>query len=130
MPMSFEIKPQEIWFRTSGDVDYAEGIAVLEQGLHEAQQATPSRRWPVVFDIRDSEENRSANELRGIAQFVAAHDGILTGRCAVLTSDALHYGLGRMFEVFSEDLGIEVQVFRDLDSLRAWLDADPSGARD
>jgi len=75
MPMSFDLQEGALWFRTWDDVVYDEGIAVLERGLEAALQASAQRRWPVVFDIRESRENRSADELRGIAEFVAAHDG-------------------------------------------------------
>jgi hypothetical protein len=124
MPMSFDLQEGALWFRTWDDVVYDEGIAVLERGLEAALQASAQRRWPVVFDIRESRENRSADELRGIAEFVAAHDGVLSGHCAVLASDALHFGLGRMFEAFSQEHGIDVRVFREPEALVAWLEVE------
>ena len=77
--------------------------------------------FDIIFDIRQSTENRSANELRGIAEFIAGYADILTGRMAVVADDALRFALGRIFEVFAEHLGQKPRVFGDYEAAVTWF---------
>lgn len=121
MPISYEIRPEAIWFRTVGDVDYQKGIAVLEAAVEAARRRGEDRRWPVVFDILDSEERRSADELRGVAHFVASHGDVLAPHCAVIAGDDFHFGLARMFESLADGHDVRVTVLRRLDDVPEWL---------
>ncbi len=126
MALDYEIRDDVLWFVTRGDVDYPGGIDTLSEAIAEVARRDSERRWDVVFDIRESTERRSARELRGIADFIAGHDAVLSGRCAIVAGDAFHYGLGRMFAAFSESHGISVEVVRDIDEVEAWLASRPA----
>lgn len=123
MPIRFQLRDDVLSFVTVGDVDYEAGLGVLEQGIEEARRAVADRRWDVVFDIRESAENRSKDELVGVAAFVASHPDVLSGRCAVVASDPFHFGLARMFSAHAESLGIEALVTRDVRAALDWLAA-------
>jgi hypothetical protein len=124
MPIEYAIRPEAIYLETVGDVDYEKGIAAFEAAVREARAEGVARR-PVVFDIRRSEETRSAEELRSIADFVSRHLDVLAPRCAVVTGDDFHFGLGRMFEAFADTHEVEVTVLRSIDDVPAWLAEGP-----
>ncbi len=121
MPLRHELRDGVLWFVTEGDVDYEAGLGVLEQGIEEAHRAAADRRWDVVFDIRESAENRSKHELVGVAAFVAGHRDVLSGRCAVVASDPFHFALARMFSAHAESRGVEALVTRDVRAALDWL---------
>ncbi len=130
MPLSHALRDDAIWITAEGDVEFASGIVVLEHSIQSAQASDPTVRWHFVFDIRASVEDRSANELRGIAQFIADRLQVLSGRCVVIAGDNFHYGLSRMFQAYGEGLGLSTQVVKTASEATAWLErADPdSGA--
>lgn len=131
MPIEYEIRPDVIWFRTDGDVDYAQGLSILETAIDAARRQARGKRWPVVFDITASAERRNADELRGIAHFIGENGDVLEPRCAVVAGDDLRYGLARMFEAFAGEHDVRVTVLRDTDELSDWLAAhDVPGAFD
>lgn len=121
MPIRYELREPIIWFETRGDVDYDAGLGVLQAGIEAARQRTPGRSWDVLFDIRESSERRSADELREIAQVLAGHLPAISRYCAVVAGDAFHFGLGRMFSAYSEPEGVEVHVFREQAAAEQWL---------
>ncbi len=57
------------------------------------------------------EEDRSEQELRGVAAFVAANKKTLSGRCAIVAANPLHFGLSRIFQAYCAS-----------DQARAWFD--------
>ncbi len=123
MPITFEVRDRVLRFVTLGDVDYADGLTVLKAGFEAAAASTPAGGlWGLLFDIRNSSENRNSDELRGIASTIYRHRHLLSGRCAVLATDPLHYGLARMFAVFMESLGLQAMVFTKVGDAEAWLD--------
>lgn len=75
----------------------------------------------MLFDIRESREQRSSDELRDIARFLAGQGAEISRHCAIVAGDAFHFGLGRMFSAYSEPEGLEVRVFRDVEAAKRWL---------
>lgn len=127
MPLRHRLQDGVIWITTEGDVEYDEGIASLGRALEAAKQADPVARWDIVFDVRRSSENRSADELRRIAQLVAENGSVLSGRTVVIAGDDLHYGLSRMFQAYCELHGLRAAVRRDPDAALAWLRETAAG---
>jgi hypothetical protein len=126
MPLRYEIRADAIWIVTQGDVDYEAGLETLDRAITAASEYAPERRWDIVFDICESQEDRSAMELRSIAEIVARHPSVLSGRCAVLAGDDFHFALGRQFGAYSEGLGVDVRVLRNPEAVRNWLQTKPS----
>ena len=125
MPIEYDLLPDVIWFRTVGDVDYDNGFEVLESAAREARKQNLPRKRPAVFDIRESRERRKAGELRAIAHFVSVRKDVFEPRCAVVTSDDLHFGLARMFAAFAASHDVKVTVLRHIDEVPGWLAATP-----
>ncbi|MBX9585251.1 MAG: hypothetical protein K2X87_33515 [Gemmataceae bacterium] len=121
MGVDYQLADGVIRFVTTGGVEYSDGAATLRAGLDAAAAADPGRRWGLLFDIRESAENRSGDELRNIADLIAARRAMLSGRAAVVVADPLHYGLGRMFGVFMEHLGLTARVFTDPAEAETWV---------
>jgi len=121
MPIEHELRDGVIWTTTVGDVDYEDGIGSMRRALEAARAADSSRRWDIVFDVRRSSEDRSSDELQAIADFVAASDAVLSGRCVVIAGDDFHFGLSRMFQAYCELKGLTPQVVREVDAAESWL---------
>jgi len=124
MGLSYRLRGAIIEVTTRGDVDYDVGFATLQQAFADAGAVTarePGTRWHCLFDITESTEDRTAEELRGIADYIATHRAILTGRVASAVSERLYYGLSRMFAAFMDDRELSVEVFDGVDAAEAWL---------
>ena len=108
-----------------GDVVYEEGVKTFATCMAEAGKSLETidlpDLWHLMFDIRKSTENRSDEELQGIAIIVSQHRDALSGRMAIATADDFHYQSARRFEEFAEQLGQVAAVFRDIDQAEAWL---------
>ena len=116
MPLVFDMDSSVGVFSSEGDVEFEEGSRVLANGL---DQLVDEGLHRVVFDIRRSNETRSPDEVRAIADIVKSR--IAVGRMAVVASDDLYFGLGRMFQAFTASDGLEVGVFRDYDEAIQWM---------
>jgi hypothetical protein len=122
MALTYRLDAGCIVLVSQGHVEYEEGLQVFGDAITAAQAST-SNHWHILFDITASEEDRSEQELRGIASFVAAHKKILSGRCAIVAADPLHFGLSRMFQAYCASLEVAVEVFAQLTEAHSWLDA-------
>jgi hypothetical protein len=69
----------------------------------------------------DSLGTRSPAQIRYIAEFLGPYAKRINGRCAVVASEDLHFGLGRMGSAYSEGVGVEAQIFRNTGAAREWL---------
>lgn len=65
-------------------------------------------------------------EIRRVAEYLGSYSARVGGRAAVVASSDIHFGLSRLGSVYSEGVGVEVQVFRDIASAAVWLGVNPS----
>jgi hypothetical protein len=121
MGLAYQLVDGVLVFTTTGDVEYQDGLSILRSGFTAAQAADPARKWHLMFDIRQSTENRNAVQLRSIADLITAHKSILSGRCAVVATAPLHFGLARMFGAFLENNGMDAHVATSPPDAHAWL---------
>ena len=123
MPLKFILTDSTICFQTTGDVEYSEGLTILNEAMDQAEmrQSSDPRGWHLLFDISESTENRESNEMQNIAAVIQARRQSLSGRCAVVATDPLHFGLARMFASYLESLGVEAMVKRDKGLAEDWL---------
>jgi len=122
MPLSIRIDPDArvVWIRGSGNLTQAEILEALA-GMVGDPLFEPG--CPQLCDLRDVAGVEAAGEeLRAVAAEAAALGSRLgSGKLAVVAGHPVVYGLSRMYEVFTEDLDIEVQTFRDRDEAMKWL---------
>ena len=77
----------------------------------------------LLVDVTKSEslENRAPQEIRQVAEYIGPYAKRIGGRCAIVASRDLHFGLSRMGSVYSEGVGVETAVFRDIPAALEWL---------
>jgi len=121
MALKYELDDQVIRYTTVSDVEFDQGTRTLENGLEAAKAKDPSQLWHILFDIRESNENRSSGELNFIAIIIGEHRSMLSGRCAIVVADPLHYGLGRMFATIMMNYQMMVEVKHDVEEAERWL---------
>ena len=124
MPIRFELQPETLFYSTEGDVEYEDGVRTLRAGLGQAAESFRAGRagkFDVLFDVRQSTEDRTGEELRGIADLLGAHASFLTGHAAVVAGDAFHIGLARVLGAYAAGNRVEVRVFLDAEEAREWL---------
>lgn len=129
MPLEYRLSDSIIHFTTVGDVDYEGGLAILKEAFSRAssQPSADSQGWHLLFDITESKENRQSQEVRHIAETIQSRKQCLSGRCAVVATDPLRFGVGRMFGAFMEGLGLESIVVRSVAEAEQWLKSAESG---
>lgn len=126
MSLTYDLREDVICFTTHGAVDFVDGLHVLQCGFEEASSITardPGRKWHLLFDIRASTESRTTGELRDIANLIASNRGMLSGRCAIIVSKPLYYGLSRVFAVFMESFGLSTSILHSDEEALRWLHA-------
>ena len=78
-----------------------------------------------LLDVTRSQviAQRSADELRSVAEVFAAHAQHFGGRCAVVVGEPVQFGLVRMAGAFIESDSVVVEVFGNPDDAKAWLES-------
>lgn len=100
-----------------GDVSFQDYRGMLAVLIEDPDfDPTFDRLW----DMRRGHPTLSGDEVRGVAKVVAKLVG--GKRSAIVAPGDVAYGLSRMYSVFLEDAGIEVQPFRTIDEATAWLE--------
>jgi hypothetical protein len=124
MPLIYQVDQPILRFNAKGDVKYTSGLETTKRALRDAREVTQTKGeplWNLLFDLRESTESRSEDELKGIAMALAQNMDILTGRMAVLVVDPHYVGVAAAFSVFAEQLGQEPQLFGTPEEAEAWL---------
>lgn len=99
-------------------------MAELREGIDAALDAfgdEPSAG--LLFDLSGSESlgDRTAEDLRAMAIFLASRASRFSRRLAMVAVTDVSYGLMRMGAVTAESQGVAAHVFRDHGSARRWL---------
>lgn len=95
-------------------------IRQLEEAL---AGAPPSEKIALLVDTTRSEVlgTRSPSQIRHVAQALAPYAERIGGRCAIVATEDIHFGMSRMGSVYSESVGVETEVFRTEEDALAWL---------
>ena len=99
-----------------GDVSFQDYRALLAVMIEDPDFDPEYDR---LWDLRQGDPVLSADEVRGVAKVVARVVG--GRRAAIVAPGDVAYGLSRMYSVFLEDAGIDVQPFRTLGEATTWL---------
>ncbi|HMO36195.1 MAG TPA: hypothetical protein PKA06_09135 [Gemmatales bacterium] len=121
MALTFQFQRDLLSFITVEDVEFAVGAQTLDEAFHQAKNKGNEQPWHLLFDIRHSKENRSTAELNYMADVIGKHRALLTGKCAIVADQPLHYGLSRMFAAFLLKYEIRTEIIPDRDAAEAWL---------
>jgi hypothetical protein len=103
-------------------VTRAEGLVTLAAHIA-AEERAGTIGPPELLDTRADSTDLTAPQVRELVPRVhelARHGRI--GPTAVVATNAVVYGMARMSAILGEEIGIAVEVVRDLPSAEAWLD--------
>ena len=107
-----------------------EGAYTPEDMMKTFKQALNDPLFPedasFLLDVRKSSvlSERSYNDIKSVAQFFAAHSDRVSGRCAIVADQEIHYGLSRMGATLAEIKGASIEVFRDIKEAMLWISGD------
>ena len=103
-----------------GTNDPHEIIRAFERAL--AVPGSPER-FSFLVDVSRSEsiKSRSPEEIRLVAEALGPYAERIGGRCAVVATEGVRFGLSRMGSVFSGGVGVDAQVFLDEAAALRWL---------
>lgn len=120
MPISYSFDTRIVVVRMEGKYSTGElKDAILAAVADPACPADPV----MMFDLRDSQslEDRSADEVRDMARFLASHGARFGNRLGMVAPTDLSYGLMRIGAVTAEMKGLSAEVFRTFEEARDWL---------
>jgi hypothetical protein len=120
MPVAYEFDNDVILLRLVGKYTTSDLKSAILDALDDAR--LPER--PVLlFDLRESRslQDRTADEVRDMAHFLASHGRRFGNRLAMVTASDLAFGLMRLGAVTAETGGLAAEVFRDMGAAKEWL---------
>jgi hypothetical protein len=96
---------------------------ILRQFEAALVEAPTQDKVALLVDTTKSEVlgTRTPGQIRLVAQALAPYAERIGGRCAIVATEDIHFGLSRMGSVYSESVGVETEVFRNQDEALAWL---------
>jgi hypothetical protein len=120
MPVGYDFDGDVIVVRMVGKYTTHEMKSVILDALDDARLP---QRAVLLFDLRESRslQDRTADEVRDMAQFLASHGRRFSNRLAMVTTGDLAFGLMRLGAVAAETGGLTAEVFRDIGTAKAWL---------
>jgi hypothetical protein len=120
MPVTYAIQGKFIKMELVGQYQPDDVIKTFEKAMSDPKCPNPAA---LLVDVRRSETLASAPvpEIRRVAEYIGPFSARVGGRVAVVASSDIHFGLSRLGSVYSEGVGVEAQVFRDVESAAAWL---------
>jgi hypothetical protein len=120
VPIEYEIAGPLVLSRARGIVIVEDILAHMDRLFVDSHVPIPYRE---LYDTRASTEyDVSSVDLRSLGkQTVSLGERFIGGRVAMVADGDLAFGLGRMFEAFTEKSRLEFRVFREPDEARAWL---------
>jgi len=122
MPVTYEFDGCIVAMRLRGVYETADVRDALRGALDDPRCP---RAAGLLFDMRGSRSitQRSATEVRTMAQFIAAHAERFGRRLALLADTDAAFGLMRLGAVTVEQQGVEASVFRNAAQAAEWLGA-------
>ena len=98
---------------------------ILRQFEAALAEAPTQDKVALLVDTTKSEVlgTRTPAQIRVVAQALAPYAERIGGRCAIVATEDIHFGLSRMGSVYSESVGVETEVFRTEEEALVWLGA-------
>jgi hypothetical protein len=120
MPIRYIIDSvhQRLLTRADGLVTYQD----LSQHL-DAEERDRGLGLPELFDARGATTNLTAGQVHTLVQRAA--DTLRRtplGPTAIVATDDVVFGMGRMYAILTDQAGARVEVFRDVESANRWLE--------
>jgi hypothetical protein len=115
-------QPKRVIVTMRGEVSPKDVTVALQMLFDESHLSTGV---PVLWDLRNAQIAVLPREIPGIISMLSERLGRQwKGRSAVVTNRDVDYGTVRIAQVYLEDLGIELMVFRAMADADQWLDGE------
>jgi hypothetical protein len=101
-----------------GDLDGRQIRAAYDEAF---KDPAFQRGCQILVDDHGTTFDPTMEEAQRLADFFCTLTEAVSHLAVVVDKD-VHYGIGRMVEVYCESCGINLRIFRDLDEAKAWLD--------
>ena len=121
MPITYQIDRELGLIRTRcvGDVPFREVAAHFQQLARDSSLPFP---LDVLLDLTALESVPESDKLRAAAREVElAQKAVTWGSCAIVARGDLLFGIGRVFQAFSQQHFVHSNVFRAQDEAERWL---------
>jgi hypothetical protein len=120
MPVTYSLIGSLLTLNLEGQYEPGDIIAQFQAGL--ADPRCPGQ-VALLVDVSQSEslETRAPQEIRQVAEYLKPYRERIGGRCAIVATRDVHFGLSSMGAAYSEGVGVEAAVFRDSKSALEWL---------
>jgi len=120
VPIDCDISGSVVLTRAYGDVSFEEIQAHIERLIVHSGLPAP---YLELYDTRTvTGYDLSTRDLRQLAARATELGArVRWGRVAIVAARDLIFGIGRMFEAFTEHSLIEFRVFRELEEAEEWL---------
>ena len=127
MPVTARVDPDTgiAHYLAAGELTRDEVLAVIEQVYCDPDYREP---WRSIWDMTGATPVLNVEELRKVVAYVRAHRPADKGKVAIVATEDLAFGLGRMYELLASGQEVETRVFRDPELARHWLLEDEPGA--
>jgi hypothetical protein len=120
MPVNYAIQGKYVTLELVGKYLPDDVIKAFERAMSDPKCPNPAA---LMVDVRRSETlaTTPVPEIRRVAEYIGPFAARVGGRVAVVASSDVHFGLSRLGSVYTEGVGVDAQVFRDVESAAAWL---------
>jgi hypothetical protein len=119
MPITYSFVHDAIWLKVRGDALPQEFSEAIDKALADEEFVVDR---PLVLDLQYYSRSPSTEDIRARVMYLKTLEDKISGTVIVIVSSTLHYGLSRMFEIFAEQNGLEVEIFKGEDKARQWLE--------
>src|SRR4051794_39962464 len=103
---------------------HAEGVVTFDDiNAHlDLEQRKRDLGRPEIIDAREAVTSLTADEVRRLVRrSVEMLRNTEVGPTAIVTTDDFTFVMARMYALLSERVGVNAEVFRDMQSARSWL---------
>jgi len=107
-------------------ITHATGLVTFHDVNHHLDREQRDRGLDLaeLVDARGATTDLMSDQVRRLVQRLAQLiRATPLGPTAIVADEDTLFGMARMFSIFAEHDGISVEVFRDIDSARRWLES-------
>lgn len=118
MAISYELEDQILIIKTEGDF-HPEDL----QSTFQKVFADPDFRTGIKILVHDLDSVfvPTSKQIEAGAKNIEEIMKKFSAKMAIVVSSDVNYGMGRMMEIFCEQRGIDMKVFKELEVAKMWL---------
>lgn len=119
--MGYEIHIDEAngiaYVAMQGAISSNEMMQALDDLAEDGRFVSAKRLW----DVRQASGDLTPGDIERLAHAATAKDTDKTSRVAIVASADFVFGMSRIFEAHRASAGVDVRVFREIETAERWL---------